>query len=137
MSKKAITTPKAKAIGPYPAAVETGDLVCVSGQIALNSATGKLVDGDTAAQAKQALENLKTILDAAGLGFTDVVKTTIFLTSMGDFAAVNEVYKSYVAEPYPARSTIAVAALPMGAKVEIEMTAVRPPETSLEVTRIR
>jgi 2-iminobutanoate/2-iminopropanoate deaminase len=86
---------------------------------------GKLVEGDIAAQTKQSLENLKTILTAAGLGFGHVVKTTIFLTSMGDFAAVNEVYKSYVAEPYPARSTIAVAALPKGAKVEIEMIASR------------
>ena len=125
MPKKAITTPKAKAIGPYSAAVESGDLVFVSGQIPLDSATGKLVEGDIGAQTKQSLENLKTILTATGLTFAHVVKTTIFLTSMGDFAAVNEVYKSYVGEPYPARSTIAVAALPMGAKVEIEMIASR------------
>ena len=125
MPKKAITTPKAKAIGPYSAAMESGDLVFVSGQIPLDSGTGKLVEGDIAAQARQSLENLKTILGAAGLGFAHVVKTTIFLTSMGDFAAVNEVYKSYLGEPYPARSTIAVAALPMGAKVEIEMIASR------------
>jgi 2-iminobutanoate/2-iminopropanoate deaminase len=125
MPKKAITSPKAKAIGPYSAAVESGDLVFVSGQIPLDSATGKLVEGDISAQARQSLENLKTILTAAGLSFAHVVKTTIFLTSMGDFAAVNEVYKSYLGEPYPARSTIAVAALPMGAKVEIEMIASR------------
>jgi 2-iminobutanoate/2-iminopropanoate deaminase len=125
MPKKAIATPKAKAIGPYSTAVEIGDLVFVSGQIPLDAATGKLIEGDIAAQAGQSLENLKTILTAAGLTFAHVVKTTIFLTSMGDFAAVNEVYKSYVGEPYPARSTIAVAALPMGAKVEIEMTAAR------------
>jgi 2-iminobutanoate/2-iminopropanoate deaminase len=125
MPKKAITTPKAKAIGPYSAAVESGDLLFVSGQIPLDSGTGKLVEGDIAAQARQSLENLKTILGAAGLGFAHVIKTTIFLTSMGDFAAVNEVYKSFVGEPYPARSTIAVAALPMGAKVEIEMIASR------------
>jgi 2-iminobutanoate/2-iminopropanoate deaminase len=136
MPKRAITTPKAKAIGPYSAAIDAGDFVFVSGQIPLDSATGKLIGGDIAAQARQSLENLKTILEAAGLGFADVVKTTIFLTNMGDFAAVNEVYKTYVAEPYPARSTIAVAALPMGAKVEIEMTVLRPPETNLEVTRI-
>jgi 2-iminobutanoate/2-iminopropanoate deaminase len=136
MAKTAITTPKAKAIGPYSAAIESGDLVFVSGQIPLDSTTGKLVAGDIAAQTRQSLENLKAILEAAGLTFADVVKTTIFLTSMGDFAAVNEVYKSYVAEPYPARSTVAVAALPMGAKVEIEMVAVRPYEANLEVTRI-
>jgi 2-iminobutanoate/2-iminopropanoate deaminase len=125
MAKRAITTAKAKAIGPYSVAIENGDLVFVSGQIPLDAAAGKLVEGDISAQAKQSLENLKTILQVAGLGFGHVVKTTIFLTSMGDFAAVNEVYKTYVSEPYPARSTIAVAALPMGAKVEIEMIASR------------
>jgi 2-iminobutanoate/2-iminopropanoate deaminase len=125
MPKKAITTPKAKAIGPYSVAIESGDLVFVSGQIPLDSGTGKLVEVDIAAQAKQSLENLETILATAGLSFAHVVKTTIFLTSMGDFAAVNEVYKTYVGEPYPARSTIAVAALPMGAKIEIEMIASR------------
>jgi 2-iminobutanoate/2-iminopropanoate deaminase len=125
VAKRAITTPKAKAIGPYSVAVENGDLVFVSGQIPLDAGTGKLVEGDISAQAKQSLENLKTILQVAGLGFGHVVKTTIFLTSMADFAAVNEVYKTYVGEPYPARSTIAVAALPMGAKVEIEMIASR------------
>ena len=125
MAKKAITTPKGKAIGPYSMGIDAGDLVFVSGQIPLDAATGKLVEGNIAAQATQSLENLKAILDAAGLTFADVVKTTIFLTSMGDFGAVNEVYKTYVSEPYPARSTIAVAALPMGAKVEIEMIASR------------
>jgi len=125
MAKRAITSPKAKAIGPYSVAIENGDLVFLSGQIPLDAATGKLVDGDISAQAKQSLENLKTILEAAGLGFGHVVKTTIFLTSMADFAAVNEVYKAYVGEPYPARSTFAVAGLPMGAKVEIEMIASR------------
>jgi 2-iminobutanoate/2-iminopropanoate deaminase len=125
MPKQAITTPKGKAIGPYSLGVDAGDYVFVSGQIPLDAATGKLVEGDISAQARQSLENVKAILDAAGLTFADVVKTTIFLTSMGDFAAVNEVYKTYVGEPYPARSTIAVAALPMGAKVEIEMIASR------------
>jgi 2-iminobutanoate/2-iminopropanoate deaminase len=125
MAKKAITTPKAKTIGPYSAAIESGELVFVSGQIPLDPLAGKLVAGDIAAQTRQALENVKTILAAAGLTFAHVVKTTIFLTSMQDFAAVNDVYKSYMAEPYPARSTIAVAALPMGARVEIEMIAAR------------
>jgi 2-iminobutanoate/2-iminopropanoate deaminase len=125
MAKRAITTAKAKPIGPYSVAIESGDLVFLSGQTPLDPNTGKLVEGDIAAQARQALENLKAILEAAGLGFGHVVKTTIFLTSMADFAAVNEVYKAYVGEPYPARSTIAVAALPMGAKVEIEMIASR------------
>jgi 2-iminobutanoate/2-iminopropanoate deaminase len=125
MPKKAITTPKGKAIGPYSLAIESDGLVFVSGQIALNAATGKLVEGDVGAQARQALENARAILNAAGLTFAHVVKTTIFLTDMADFAAVNEVYRSYMVEPYPARSTIAVAALPMAAKVEIEMIAVR------------
>ena len=135
MGKTAITSPKSKPIGPYSAAVEAGDYVFISGQIPLDAATGKLVEGDITAQARQSMENLKALLEAAGLTFADVAKTTIFLTSMGDFAAVNEVYKAYVSEPYPARSTIAVAALPMGAKVEIEMTALRPPGPP-EVTRI-
>jgi 2-iminobutanoate/2-iminopropanoate deaminase len=125
MPKKAITTPKGKAIGPYSLAIESDGLVFVSGQIALNAATGKLVEGDVGAQARQALENARAILNAAGLTLAHVVKTTIFLTDMADFAAVNEVYRSYMVEPYPARSTIAVAALPMAAKVEIEMIAVR------------
>jgi 2-iminobutanoate/2-iminopropanoate deaminase len=125
MTKRAITTPKGKAIGPYSLAIDSGEFVFISGQIPLDAATGKLVEGDVSAQAKQCLENLKSILDAAGLTFADVVKTTIFLTSMGDFAAVNEVYKTSVTEPYPARSTIAVAGLPMGALVEIEMIARR------------
>ncbi len=125
MPKKAVTTPKGKAIGPYSLAIESGDYVFISGQVPLDAATGKLVEGDVSAQARQSLENLKAILDAAGLTFAHAVKTTIFLTSMGDFAAVNEVYKSYMSEPYPARSTIAVVALPMGAKVEIEMIASR------------
>jgi 2-iminobutanoate/2-iminopropanoate deaminase len=125
MPKTAITPPKGKAIGPYSLGIASGDLVFVSGQIPLDAATGKLVEGDVSAQAKQSLENLKAVLDAAGLTFGHVVKTTIFLTDMADFSAVNEVYKGYVTEPYPARSTIAVAALPLGAKVEIEMIASR------------
>ena len=125
MAKKAITSPKSKPIGPYSPALESGDTVYLSGQTPLDAATGKLVEGDIGVQARQCMENLKALLEAAGLTFGHVVKTTIFLTSMGDFAAVNEAYKAYVSEPYPARSTIAVAALPMGANVEIEMIASR------------
>ena len=125
MPKKALTSPGAKPIGPYSVAIEADGFVFISGQIPLDAATGKLVEGDIKAQARQSLENLKAILGAAGLSFAHVVKTTIFLADMADFAAVNEVYKSYVSEPYPARSTFAVAALPMGAKVEIEMIASR------------
>jgi 2-iminobutanoate/2-iminopropanoate deaminase len=125
MAKKAISTPKGKAIGPYSMAIQSGDLLFVSGQIPIDAATGKLVEGDISAQARQSMENLSAILAAAGLTFAHVVKTTIFLADMADFAAVNEVYKSYLNEPYPARSTFAVKGLPMGAKVEIEMTASR------------
>ncbi len=125
MAKTAIHSATSKPIGPYSPAIACGDLVFVSGQTPLEAATGKLVAGDIAAQARQCLQNLQGILEAAGLSFAHVVKTNIFLTDMGDFAAVNEVYKSYFREPYPARSTIAVAALPMGAVVEIEMIASR------------
>lgn len=126
MTKKSVSAANgAKPIGPYSTAIENGDLLFISGQIPLDGATGKLVPGDVSAQARQSMENLKAILAAAGMSFANVVKTTIFLVDMGDFAAVNEVYKSYVTEPFPARSTFAVAALPMGARVEVEMIAAR------------
>jgi 2-iminobutanoate/2-iminopropanoate deaminase len=125
MAKSAITSPESRPIGPYSPGIAVGDLVFLSGQTPLEAATGKLVEGDIARQARQCLENLKALLETAGLGFGHVVKTTIFLTDMADFAAVNEVYKAYLREPYPARSTVAVAALPMGAAVEIEMIASR------------
>ncbi len=125
MPKTAITTPKGKAIGPYSLAIASGDYVHISGQIPLDAATGKLVEGDISAQARQCMENLKAILEAAGLGFEHVVKTTIFLMDLASFGDVNEVYKGYMSEPYPARSTIQVAGLPMRARVEIEMIAYR------------
>ena len=126
MPKKSVAAANgAKPIGPYSTAIENGDLLFISGQIPLDGATGKLVPGDVSAQARQSMENLKGILAAAGMTFANVVKTTIFLTDMGDFAAVNDVYKTYVTEPFPARSTFAVAALPLGAKVEVEMIAAR------------
>jgi 2-iminobutanoate/2-iminopropanoate deaminase len=125
MPRTAVTSPKGKAIGPYSLAIASGDYVHISGQIPLDAATGKLVPGDITAQTRQVLENLSAILAAAGLGFHHVVKTTIFLMDLGDFAAVNTVYQSYMVEPYPARSTIQVAGLPMGARVEIEMIAWR------------
>lgn len=110
------------AIGPYSQAVRTGEFVFASGQIPLTPA-GDPVDGDAAQQAQQCLDNAEAILRAAGLTFADVVKTTIFLTDMADFAAVNEVYGSRLSEPYPARSCVAVAGLPKGAAVEIEVVA--------------
>jgi 2-iminobutanoate/2-iminopropanoate deaminase len=113
------------AIGPYAQAVGAGPYLFTSGQIALDPVTGALLDGDAAAQTRQVMTNVRAVLHAAGLDFTDVVKTTIFLTDMTDFAAMNAVYaESFPADP-PARSTVAVAALPRGARVEIEAIAVR------------
>lgn len=110
------------AIGPYSQAIRTDILVYTAGQVGADPSTGALLDG-VAAQAEQALRNLAAVLDAAGTGLERVVKTTIFLVDMGDFAAVNEVYARHFTPPYPARSTIAVAALPKGAQVEIEVIA--------------
>lgn len=112
-------------VGPYSPAVESGGLVFLSGQIALDAA-GKIVGVTAPQQARQALANMKSLLAAAGLDMGAVVKTTIFMTDLADFGAVNNVYAEFFVEPYPARSTVQVAALPKGVKVEIEATAVRP-----------
>ena len=125
MTRKAIETPKAKAVGPYSLAIEAGGIVYLSGQTPLVPATGKVAEGDIGVQTRQCLENLKAVLEAAGLGFEHIVKTNVFLVDMKDFAAMNEVYKTYVVAPFPARSTIGVASLPLGARVEIEMIAHR------------
>jgi 2-iminobutanoate/2-iminopropanoate deaminase len=123
--RRAIHTDGAPAaIGPYSQAIESGDLLLCSGQLGLDPASGVLVDG-VEAQAERSLANLMAVLGAAGLTATDVLKTTIFLADMGDFAAVNSVYGRYFPEPYPARSTVAVAALPKGGLVEIEAIARR------------
>ncbi len=115
------------AIGPYSQAVEAGGTVYVSGQVPLVPATGQLVDGGIQAQAEQALRNVGAILEAAGLGYADVVKTTVLLADIADFAAVNEVYARFFTGPVlPARAAFQVAALPLGAGVEIEAVAVRP-----------
>jgi 2-iminobutanoate/2-iminopropanoate deaminase len=111
------------AIGPYVQARREGDLVFCSGQIALDPASGQLVPGGVVAEARRVLENLRAVLGAAGGDLGSVVKTTVFLVDMADFAAVNEVYAAFFAAPYPARSTVAVAALPRGARVEIEAIA--------------
>ena len=125
MSRQAVSTTAAPAaIGPYSQAIASGGLVICSGQLGLDPATGELVAG-VEAQAERALKNLAAVLDAAGLGFGDVVKTTIFLADMGDFAAVNEVYARFMPDPPPARSTVQVAALPKGGLVEIEAIAFR------------
>jgi 2-iminobutanoate/2-iminopropanoate deaminase len=112
-------------IGPYSVATEAGGLVFISGQVALDPAAGLRVEGDAAVQAGRIMENLALILGDLGLGFDSIVKTTIFLTDMADFAAVNEVYRGYFGEAPPARSTIQVAALPGGFRVEIEAVAAR------------
>ena len=107
-------------VGPFSQAVSTGDLVFLSGQVGLD-ADGKLVAGGVEAQARQIFANLAAVLDAAGKSFADVVRVGVFLTDMGDFAAINAIYAGHFAEPYPARTTVAVAALPLGAAVEIDM----------------
>jgi len=125
MSREAISTGGAPgAIGPYSQAIVAGGLLFCSGQLGLDPTTGELVDG-VEAQAARALGNLMAVLDAAGLGPGDVAKTTVFLADMADFAAVNAVYGRFFPDPPPARSTVQVAALPKGGRVEIEAVAVR------------
>jgi 2-iminobutanoate/2-iminopropanoate deaminase len=126
MTRSSVSTAAAPAaVGPYSQAVAVGDLVFCSGQIGLEPATGQLVDGGIEAQAERALRNLAAVLDAAGCTFVDVVKTTVFLADIGDFAVVNAVYGRFVSDPPPARSTFAVGALPKGALIEIEAIAHR------------
>jgi 2-iminobutanoate/2-iminopropanoate deaminase len=125
-SRQAVSSSSAPAaIGPYSQAIVAGGTVYCSGQIGLDPATGELSEG-LEAQAERALRNLNAVLDAAGVTLADVVKTTIFLTDMDDFAAVNALYASAMPDPPPARSTVAVAGLPKGALVEIEAIARRP-----------
>ncbi len=112
-------------VGPYSVATEANGFVFVSGQVGIDPATGELVAGGVGAQARQTMENIGAILGDLGLGYGDIVKTTIFLTDMGDFAEVNEAYGAFVADAKPARSTVAVAALPLGVDVEIEVLAAR------------
>jgi 2-iminobutanoate/2-iminopropanoate deaminase len=127
MTRETVQTAAAPAaIGPYAQAIAVGPYLFCSGQIALDPASGTLVEGDAAAQAAQALANLGAVLAAAGLGFADVVKTTLFLVSMDDFTAVNAAYATaFGAGPYPARTTVAVAALPRGARFEVDAIALR------------
>lgn len=127
MKKEAVVTRGApSAIGPYSQAIRAGGIVFVSGQIPLDPATGEMVAGDVAAQTERVLENLRAILAAAGCGFADVTKTTIFLTDLSHFATVNDLYAKAFAPPFPARATVQVAALPRGALVEIEAIALVP-----------
>lgn len=122
--KKIIATDKAPgAIGPYSQAVQFTNMVFTSGQIAIDPATGELNMADLNTETHQVMKNLKEVLAAAGLSFQDVVKTSIFLADMNDFAAVNEIYASYYEGDYPARETVQVAMLPKGVNVEISMIA--------------
>jgi 2-iminobutanoate/2-iminopropanoate deaminase len=125
MSTKFIIKPakSPSAVGPYNHGVRVGDLLFCAGQIPIDPATGNLVTGDIKAQTERVLENVKAILDDQQLTFSNVAKTTVFLTDLGDFASMNEVYSRYFTADYPARSTIQVAALPKGASVEIEIVA--------------
>lgn len=122
---KAIIKPakSAPAVGPYNHAVRFGELLFCAGQIPLDPATGNLVTGDIKVQTERVLENVKAILDDQRLGFGNVVKSTVFLTNLADFAGMNEVYSKYFTADFPARSTVQVAALPRGANVEIEIIA--------------
>ena len=122
--KQVISTNQAPAaIGPYSQAIRVGNLLYTSGQIPINPATGNFVEGGIKEQTRQSLTNIKAILDEAGLTLDNVVKTTVFLADMNDFADVNAVYAEFFAEPYPARSAVAVKTLPKGALVEIEVIA--------------
>jgi 2-iminobutanoate/2-iminopropanoate deaminase len=125
MQKQIVTTQSApKAIGPYEQAIKVGDFIYVSGQIPLDPATGNLVEGNITAQTRRVMENLNAVLSAAGSSFERVVKTTVFLKNISDFAAMNEVYGEYLNSAKPARSTVAVADLPRGALVEIDLIAI-------------
>lgn len=127
MEKKIITTPEAPApIGPYSQAVQAGSLLFISGQVAIDPATGNVEQGDVTAETHQVMKNLYAILRTAGTGFNAIVKTTIFLSDMSLFAQVNEVYGSYFSGNYPARETVAVKGLPKNVNVEISMIAAIP-----------
>lgn len=122
--KKIVSTKDAPAaVGPYSQAIRCGAMLFCAGQIPLDPQSGQIVEGDISAQTKRVMENVSAVLRAANLNFGHVVKTTIFLTSMGDFQTVNEIYATYFKENPPARSTVAVSALPKGANVEIEVIA--------------
>jgi len=123
--KKIVSTDGApKAIGPYSQGIDTGSLVFVSGQVSLDPATGQLVGGSIAEQTERAIQNVKAILAASGLDLNHVVRTTVFLVDLGEFAAMNEVYARHFPKDPPARATVQVAALPKGARIEIDAIAI-------------
>ena len=125
MARKAIVSAKATSVGPYSHGIDSDGLIFLSGQTPMDPVSGKIIEGDLKAQTQQSFNNLFGVLEAAGLTPNDVQKVNVFLTDMNDFAAMNEVYKRQFSEPYPARTTIGVASLPLGAKIEIEMIARR------------
>ena len=126
MTRKAIQTTQAPAaIGPYSQAIQVENTLYLSGQLGLDPATGKLVEGGVAAQAAQALKNIQAICTAAGFTLADIVQVQVFLANIADFAAVNAVYKDFFQEPYPARAAFGVAALPAGGAVEILAVAMK------------
>jgi 2-iminobutanoate/2-iminopropanoate deaminase len=113
----------AKPVGPYSPALRAGQLLFVSGQVPIDPATSRMVDGDIAAQTRRVLDNIGALLAAAGLSFNHVVRTTVFLADMNDFAAMNDAYSAYFSQPYPARSTVQAARLPRDARIEIDAIA--------------
>lgn len=123
MPRKAYSAAGAVAVGPYSHAVESGEMIYLSGQTPIDSKTGKLVEGDIMVQAEQCFVNLFNVLQAAGLTPDNVIKVNVYLTDMADFAAMNAVYAAKFDSPYPARTTIGVASLPLGAAIEMEMIA--------------
>src|SRR5512141_2366843 len=126
MTRSAIKTTSAPgAVGPYSQAIDTGTLVFLAGQVGLDPATGTIVEGGIEAQTERVMKNLSAVLDAAGLTFADVAKTTCFLSDIANFDAFNKIYATYMPDPPPARSTFAVAALPKGALIEVEAIAAR------------
>jgi 2-iminobutanoate/2-iminopropanoate deaminase len=124
MTRETIETDRiAPSVGPFSAAVRAGDFLFLSGQVALEPATSKLITGDVGAQTEQIFSNIAAVLEAAGKSFDDVIKTNVFLADMKDFGAMNAIYGRYFQTPYPARTTIQAAGLPLGAAVEIEVVA--------------
>jgi 2-iminobutanoate/2-iminopropanoate deaminase len=124
--RKSVTSPRGPAaIGPYSHAVWAGDLLYLSGQTPIDPATGRLIDGDVGAQTMRAFDNLEAVLKDAGLSMDHVIKCNVYLTSMTDFPAMNAAYEKRFSRPFPSRTTVAVAGLPLGAAVEIELVAKR------------
>ena len=123
--KKINTENAPAAIGPYSQAISAGEIIFVSGQLGINPQTGKLAEGGIAAETKQALENIRAVLTAAGSNLSNVVKADVYLADMSEFSKMNEVYASFFSEPYPARATVAVKSLPKDGRVEISVAAVK------------